>query len=186
LEIATSLSSKFDTLTLETEVDAGIEAVRKILENLSRKPFNSSFTSVIVLEAQNLTIEAQSALLKTLEEPAASNQIILTCPSPYSVLPTISSRCQQIDLGTTKPTEKNYENLNKATLGERIILAETLDLESWEAFWRKKLHEAIGKKELAEIATYLHQIKKAKEFLGKRANQKLVKINLIFDIPKIG
>src|SRR5499425_890988 len=39
--------------------------------------------------------EVQNVLLKILEEPPGSAALILTAPSPYSLLPTILSRCMQ-------------------------------------------------------------------------------------------
>lgn len=55
-----------------------------------------------ILEAQNLTLPAQHALLKTLEEPPPQTQIILTVDRPNSLLPTILSRCQLIKLHQTE------------------------------------------------------------------------------------
>src|SRR5215468_10567283 len=39
--------------------------------------------------------EVQNVLLKILEEPPGSATLILTAPSPYSLLPTVLSRCMQ-------------------------------------------------------------------------------------------
>ncbi|HYK38780.1 MAG TPA: hypothetical protein VEU98_02075, partial [Candidatus Eremiobacteraceae bacterium] len=43
--------------------------------------------------ADTMRWEVQNVLLKVLEEPPGSATLILTAPSPYSLLPTILSRC---------------------------------------------------------------------------------------------
>ena len=47
----------------------------------------------IIWQAERLTIEAQNALLKTLEEPPRHTRIILEAQSLDALLPTILSRC---------------------------------------------------------------------------------------------
>jgi DNA polymerase III delta prime subunit len=51
---------------------------------------------VWIEEANLLTVPAQNALLKMLEEPPQSTAFYLTCASAASLLPTIRSRCQTI------------------------------------------------------------------------------------------
>jgi DNA polymerase-3 subunit delta' len=45
--------------------------------------------------AETMRWDVQNVLLKILEEPPGSATLILTAPSPYSMLPTIVSRCMQ-------------------------------------------------------------------------------------------
>lgn len=73
-----------------------IEDVRFISNWLSQQSTKSR--AVIVHEAQCMTIPAQQAFLKTLEEPGENNYIILTADSETSLLPTIRSRCNIIRL----------------------------------------------------------------------------------------
>lgn len=53
---------------------------------------------VIVEHAQMLTGEAQNALLKMIEEPPEDTIILLTAPSEESILPTIRSRTQKLQV----------------------------------------------------------------------------------------
>lgn len=54
---------------------------------------------VLVLHpAQALNLVAANALLKTLEEPAGVLQLILSTADPQALLPTLRSRCQQVQL----------------------------------------------------------------------------------------
>lgn len=79
----------------------GIEAVRQLEQFLALKvPGKTAHDRVIIIEdAHLLTIEAQNALLKMLEEPPRGTVLILTVGYQQSVLPTIRSRVQSIPVG---------------------------------------------------------------------------------------
>jgi DNA polymerase-3 subunit delta' len=80
--------------------DITIEQVRSLISALKLTvPGRESVRRVAFIEdAQYLSIPAQNALLKALEEPASETVFILSASSERSVLPTISSRLQQIDI----------------------------------------------------------------------------------------
>jgi replication-associated recombination protein RarA len=79
----------------------GIEAVRSLEQFLALKvPGKTAHDRAIIIEdAHLLTIEAQNALLKMLEEPPHGTVLILTVSFQQSVLPTIRSRTQLIPIG---------------------------------------------------------------------------------------
>ena len=54
--------------------------------------------------AEQMTIAAANALLKTLEEPQAQVHLFLISDTPAQLLPTIKSRVQQLALQTIDPT----------------------------------------------------------------------------------
>lgn len=72
-----------------------IEQVREISEFVSRTPWQSNRSLVVIESAQCLTEPAQDALLKTLEEPGHSH-VLLLADRPDELLQTIRSRCQII------------------------------------------------------------------------------------------
>lgn len=74
----------------------GIDAVRRISERVSRRPFEGKRSVTIVFEAHLATAEAQNALLKILEEPPPSAAIVLVTQRADRLLPTIVSRCREI------------------------------------------------------------------------------------------
>lgn len=78
----------------------GIEAVRQLEQFLSLKvpgQHKAAHDRVVVIEnAHALTIEAQNALLKMLEEPPKGTVLILTASFQQAILPTIRSRAQAI------------------------------------------------------------------------------------------
>jgi len=55
--------------------------------------------------ADTMRWEVQNVLLKILEEPPGSATLLLTAPSPYSLLPTILSRCMQFHFAPLSTSE---------------------------------------------------------------------------------
>jgi DNA polymerase III subunit delta' len=74
--------------------------VRGLVSDLALLPVEGGARVAIVEGAHRMNDEAQSALLKTLEEPAAGITIILCADEEERLLPTIRSRCARIRLGT--------------------------------------------------------------------------------------
>lgn len=62
------------------------------------KPYSSPYKIYIVDEAEKLTVQAQNALLKTMEEPPAYAVILLLITNADILLPTIHSRCVTLNL----------------------------------------------------------------------------------------
>ncbi|MBM3261136.1 hypothetical protein FJY93_01820 [Candidatus Kaiserbacteria bacterium] len=52
---------------------------------------------VFVITTAIMTIEAQNALLKTIEEPTAGTRFFFILPAPETLLPTVRSRAQIVD-----------------------------------------------------------------------------------------
>lgn len=85
----------------------GIDAIRNLQSFLNRKTTGSKEVRRIILigDAHTMTIEAQNALLKSLEEPPSDTIIILTCSNANLLKPTIASRTQSI---LVKPISNLY------------------------------------------------------------------------------
>ncbi len=125
-----------DFFLLQAPDSIKIEEVRKLQQSLSLKPYSSSFKVALIHEAEKLTLPAQHALLKTLEEPPENSIILLTSNNENLLLPTILSRCQLmkiskkiINLAQIKTSEdpslmEEIFTIIKATPGERILIAE--------------------------------------------------------------
>ena len=72
----------------------GVDDVRdQIIEPMSTKPFGYKYKVFIIDKAETLTPAAQSALLKTIEEPAPYGFFLFLAPNVYNFLPTVLSRC---------------------------------------------------------------------------------------------
>ena len=72
----------------------GVDQVRKINEEINKKPYEGDKKVVIIYEVDKMTEEAQNAFLKTIEEPPNGVYIILLCETLSAVLDTVKSRCQ--------------------------------------------------------------------------------------------
>lgn len=72
-----------------------IAQIRKLQSDILVKPYKS-YKIYVIDEAQKMTVEAQNALLKTLEEPPKYAIIILITDNKESLLDTIKSRCEII------------------------------------------------------------------------------------------
>ena len=76
-----------------------VDDIRTQLNNdIVIKPYSSKYKVYIVDEAQKMNVQAQNALLKTIEEPPVYAIIILLTTNADSFLPTILSRCVTLNI----------------------------------------------------------------------------------------
>lgn len=75
-----------------------VNDVRSVNEFFSKTPQVSHCQVAILRPAEVMNINAANALLKTLEEPAGESYLILEADRIGSVLPTIRSRCQRVQI----------------------------------------------------------------------------------------
>ena len=92
----------------------GVDDVREqINDTIMIRPYSSYYKIYIVDEAEKMTVQAQNALLKTIEEPPSYAVIILITTNQEAFLPTILSRCVQMKLKPLKDfTIKSYLTQN--------------------------------------------------------------------------
>jgi DNA polymerase-3 subunit delta' len=75
----------------------GIEPLREqVLNQIGYRPFEGRRRVFIIDPADDMTVQTQDALLKTLEEPPPSAVLILVTAYPDSLLATIRSRCRRV------------------------------------------------------------------------------------------
>jgi DNA polymerase-3 subunit delta' len=79
--------------------------VRDLVRELSLLPVEGGARVAIVTDADRMSEDAQSAFLKTLEEPPAGTVLLLTATDEERLLPTIRSRCSRIRLGPVARSE---------------------------------------------------------------------------------
>jgi len=73
-----------------------IDAIRSVSAKIFVKPHEGRLKVIIIMDADRMTLQASNAFLKTLEEPPLHAVFILITERPYSLLPTVLSRCQPI------------------------------------------------------------------------------------------
>ncbi len=78
----------------------GIGAVRWYVQaEIAKKPVESEKRVVVLSDADAMTLSAQNALLKTLEEPPSFAHLLLTTARPDALLDTVRSRCRTVHFG---------------------------------------------------------------------------------------
>ncbi len=75
-----------------------VDQVRKVIQDLSLMSLYDGYRVIVIHPADQMNQNAANALLKTLEEPAPKNLIILVTHRPQRLLPTIRSRCQTLSI----------------------------------------------------------------------------------------
>ncbi len=83
-------------LLIEEKDSIGIEDAKNFQREMMYRPFQESFQIGIIHNSEKLTIEAQNALLKTLEETSKFSIYILCVNNERNLLPTIRSRARII------------------------------------------------------------------------------------------
>jgi DNA polymerase-3 subunit delta' len=79
--------------------DAKYRGIRDLITELALLPVEGRARVAIIEGADRMNEDAQSALLKTLEEPPAGVVIVLCADQEMRLLPTVRSRCARIRLG---------------------------------------------------------------------------------------
>ena len=136
-----------DLLILERADKAHIqvEETRALLNSLALSLYRAAGTRVVVIDdADILTVQAQNALLKVIEEPPAQTIFILVSSRPTALLPTIHSRCAHIyfpplapaaieellksDLSLAPADASTIASLSDGAAGTAITLAGSAEL----------------------------------------------------------
>lgn len=80
----------------------GVDEVREVIEEINKKPVEGNRKVIIIHNGDKLTVQAQNALLKTIEEPPRGVFIIILTESLELMLDTIKSRSQIYKLTSLK------------------------------------------------------------------------------------
>ena len=166
------------TVSHEKPTSISVDEIRQQINgDILIKPYSSPYKIYIIPEADLMTVQAQNALLKTLEEPPEYAIIFLLTENADNLLATIRSRCVMLKLRNIKDKlVKNYlmEQLHvpdyqaelcaafaQGNIGRAAMLAKS------EHFNEIKddaiqLMKYIDQMELHEIASAIKQINKYK------------------------
>lgn len=112
----------------------------QIVEKVKTKPYSYKYKIFIIDKADTLTVQAQNALLKTLEEPPEYVVIMLLTQNIESFLPTVLSRCVVMKLrpisadkikeyimsfkGLNETSARFYSQYCGGSIGEALRLSE--------------------------------------------------------------
>lgn len=94
-----------DFFILDEEDTIKNEQIREINKSILEKPIENFKKVYIINNSENMTIQAQNSLLKTLEEPPEHAVIILITANENKMLTTIKSRCTKIKFNPLNNSE---------------------------------------------------------------------------------
>lgn len=187
-----------DLLYFSNDSKLGIEQARIIKEYFSLKPYSAKGRAVVLEDASQLTIEAQNALLKTLEEPPERALLILGARSEDNLLPTILSRCQitHITSVSTLHTSsvglgKDIEKLINSTIEERFEYIEKLKdrkefLVALVVYFRNQLHQLSSDHRTFDkpaIQNFLKELLQAEKWASQNVSPRAILEYLMLVMP---
>ena len=165
----------FIYVTHEKPASIGVDDIREqINDTIQVRPYSSYYKIYIVDEAEKMTVQAQNALLKTIEEPPAYAVILLLTTNQDAFLPTILSRCVQLklkplkdsvvkeyliqSLGENESEADIYAAFARGNLGKAIHLAQS---EEFGVMYREMLHllKHIKDTDISELLDYIRKVK---------------------------
>jgi DNA polymerase-3 subunit delta' len=157
-----------------------IEQVRQFIKDLSLSSFLNAYKIGIIKEADSLTPEAQSAILKTLEEPKGETVVILLAQSEENLLPTILSRAQKLYFNPVK-AETIYDYLLAEHGAQRSLAKDLANLALGRPLKAARF--------LANPEIYAAYLEKASLFLklfGVGINERLATLDKLFTDKSYG
>ena len=135
----------------------GVDDVRsQIISPMSTKPFSYNFKVFIIDKAETLTPAAQSALLKTIEEPAPYGFFLFLAPHVHNFLPTILSRCHVHKISGYSQTPHNQEL--KTVAQEIIDIINSCDILGALTLYKKFEPYKESKENLQELLDLIYHI----------------------------
>ncbi len=173
-----------DFLEISPDKTIGIDQIRKIKSFLNKKSWKGQeIKTVLVNQAEEMTIQAQNAFLKTLEEHTEKSLIILTAANKHALLPTIISRCRIIYLKFNPETEnkklkktwQKWQKLVESSLDKKLNTGLKLEKENIEEFIYT-LHQQLADDNFdkKKIKHWLETLITAKQMIENNVNSRHV------------
>ncbi len=123
-EISFETKGNPDFLLLEEE-SFSIEGARMLERWAIGKPLLGG-SKVCVVISRSINFEAQNAMLKTLEEPKEGTYFFLVLESIGSILPTLLSRVEILDLLDKKEVSTKAQKFLEGSMAERLSVVRSL------------------------------------------------------------
>lgn len=147
------MSNGVDTLVITPDKSIGIDEIKSISSFLSRKPLGDK-NRVYLKNAHLMTLPAQNAILKILEEPPGNSEIYLVTDQPDQLLPTVLSRVQILQTSQNtqiNPTNPTGFDLESLTTREKALAF----LDGVEMYYHQNLNSDINYELLTKVRKYL-------------------------------
>lgn len=107
----------------EGKASVGVEEVRLVQEEISTAPQFGKYKVLIFENAEKMTVQAQNALLKTLEEPPPYIVMILISSNNSQILDTVKSRSVKVDFKryTNSEIMEAYKRKSSESTDSRLL-----------------------------------------------------------------
>lgn len=162
----------------EKPASIGVEDIRtQLTGDIQIRPYNGKYKIYIIPDAEKMTVQAQNAILKTIEEPPEYAVIILLTANEQIFLDTIRSRCVLLKLKPV-PDERVKEYLMEqiqipdyqadicvafaqGNIGKAVRLASSEDFSAIKSSAMRLIRNA-GTMEISEIIDYVKEVQEYK------------------------
>ncbi|MBI2113129.1 MAG: hypothetical protein HYT50_00940 [Candidatus Wildermuthbacteria bacterium] len=177
----------------ESAREITIGQVRDLISRMSLGAWSMPLTFALIFDAHSLNEEAQSALLKLLEDAKEHAVFFLLTQHPFLILPTVRSRAQEIRFwkfdsfsDSHAPEAQVLQKLQKQTLRERFAFAKELSesssrtnetLDAWIAYARIRMLEQLEKdaRQAKRYSAFISALQECKRVLQQtNANPRMV------------
>lgn len=111
-----------------------IEQIKNLQKEFTYSGLESNKKVYIIKGADTLTVNAANRILKFLEEPSKQTIAIMLTENSQSIIPTIRSRCQVIDLKPLNPREFQKQLILEGMSQQNAILISALTNNLDDAF----------------------------------------------------
>ena len=124
-----------------------IDALREMIDTLSRHSLEGGRRVVVIENAEKMTPQAQNCLLKTLEDGAEDTYFLLTCDVESAILPTIRSRCRCVRVQPWEPEKIRQALLKRGIPDDRAqalsvycegSLGRALQMQEDASYWQAR------------------------------------------------
>ncbi|RKQ33009.1 DNA polymerase III subunit delta' [Oceanobacillus halophilus] len=132
------------------------EQVEKLQKEFTYSGLESNRKVYIIKDADTLTVNASNRILKFLEEPSRQTTAIMLTENSQSIIPTIRSRCQVIDLKPLNPLFFKKQLVDNGIEAQLAVLLSTLTNNLQEAMdWSQEEWFAEARKLMVQLIEIL-------------------------------
>ena len=177
----------------------GIEEVKDLQDEMRYKPFQEKIQIALILDSKKLTVQAQNAFLKTLEDSSDYTAYILLVKNEKELLPTIVSRSKK--LYSKEKESKDVEKISTEIcfenedmiycfsefekIGKKKI--ETLNyLDIYLNSLQEEFRDGVKRgKDIGDVAKKISLVNNTKGQINANGNRRLLLENLYLQIHNI-
>ncbi|MEK7638775.1 MAG: hypothetical protein AAB388_01300 [Patescibacteria group bacterium] len=165
----------------------GIDDARRLVQEAYRRPTEGHTERLLCTVSSAVTVEAQHALLKLLEEPPVTTKFVFVLPAGASLLPTLLSRFHEQAPTLAAADTPEFEEFLHASYRERLAVIETklkAKDDNWQAAIDRGLHAYVeGARGTLPLAV-LQELQLFLSFYRKRgASNKMLLEHLSITLP---